>query len=273
MAVSANDRVKASKLRDKKTLKPDEKAWLDRYEQAVTKSVIRHAKTLPDTPSRPKRPAVGGEQLAIAGTSTPSHGLVHETSPEEAPLDPGAYMWTPTVAPPAPDAEPLPPGAPPPPAPGSPIIDEAAPGPPPPGAAPSGPSRGAVQFAGIMCGIASFGLGFLAELAAANELPPELAQFLQSDEAKAEVIKVVAGSAMACAGKWGLTELPFADEAVLAGTLAITVLAGKAVFVRRAAGKGKATPTAKADAAAPEAKPKEAPSSGLPPELGGKWGG
>lgn len=244
MPLSSNDRSKASKLRNAAKLTPSQRAWLQRYDEQATAAKVRKAKAMPSgsdyapTSTRPElhRPAVGqtrpnpGHSLELVPTSTlpPREQLalpaIHETQRIDDNVPAEQFTFTPNVPPAGDDGDAPPtPGAPPPPTPGAPLVDEQA------QAEGQGDPAAALQFAALVTFITQLGLDAAMELLPPVEhLPPMLAPLrvmLASEKLHAKMLDEVAKAAERIAIRRNWQAVPMADEVIVGGSVAGSVLA------------------------------------------------
>jgi hypothetical protein len=265
VAESINDRTKASKLRKLKNPSAEQRAWLARYDERTVATTIRKAKEMPSA----SRYAPTGE-LSTVGTSRTGRAddlplprdpgprapqlalpaVIHETVPLDGAVTWTENTWIPTVPMPAPDApadepsEPPPPGTPPPPAAGSPLVEEAA--------AASTKGQGdpvaAAQFAMLVTWLCGVGIASGLELVPEDApIPPWLRAAIEAEDNHGKVLTQIAEAAHRVAINHNFRQVPMADEAIVGGAVAASVLAFVAVQKRKLSTK--TAPAAKAPAA------------------------
>jgi len=247
------DRRKAAKLRKKKgPLTVEQRAWLSAYDG--TKKSKRGGGGGASTAAPKPTPAVRGPQLEW-GRPAAAPVAVHETVAPGAAVDPATSTWLPTVPEAPADAPPPPPGTPTPETAGTPLVDAA------PTAQPQqGDPHAAKQFAGIVMFVTQIGVANVLDLAQGFAVPPPIAAMV-TNENIAAYIKFVGESAERLAIKYNFRGVPLADEAIVGGTIALSVLAFRANTIRKAK-------LAEAKPAAPET-----PSTPTPPKVDMNAGG
>ncbi len=256
MAASQKERVRATRLREKKSrgkASADELAWLATYD-ATYKSRPSPKPIIEMRP--PVAPSVRGPQLEMQGAHPRSWmPHVHTTKKVEGAVDPKAHTWTPIV-PPAPDgAPPPPPGTQPPPAAGTPLVDGAS-------VAPKGDPKVAEKFATAVCAFTAFGIHCMGLLAQDANLPAELKEAVKGADALKEVLPIVHSAATSVAMKHGFRGVPYQDELILAAALGGSGLASYAAIKRGKVkmpklGGGASKPAAAASSPPPTSRPSE----------------
>lgn len=220
MAVTKNERTKAARLRARKTLKPEHRAWLVDYDKrkGPAKPPVKVARGVGSESTAESSPPGAGSAQPVP---SPAPAAVHTTAPLDGALPPETFQWVPTVPPSPEGAEPPLPGAAPV-AEGAPIVDA------PPMAAPVGDTAAAAQFAALVTFIAGIGIQSALELAADAPLPPAVRALIEGEDAHKQVLEQVHGAAERVAIKWGFTSVPFADEAIVA----VSVVGSVAAYVK-----------------------------------------
>lgn len=235
MAASQKDRVRASKLRKRrsegKALNEADRIWLADYEKQ--NGTGRAAK--PSTPTTPtkKGPVVSGPQLAVPGTEHVNGSHVHETVPETEAFSSTETTWIPTVPPEAEGTAPPPDGAPPPPKAGTPLVGDDT-------ATPTGDPAAAQQFAAFVKFFTMLGMRAGREMLDDLDVPPEVRALLASEDLTGGTLDTVGAAAERVAMKYGFRSVPMADEAIV-----LAALGGSAALVVKNMQRKKLAPSTK----------------------------
>lgn len=261
---SKQDRQRAAKLRKKKgPLTVEQRVWLASYDGTKSKSAAQRRPTTKATsPAKTATPpVVAGEQLAWGPPTPPPQGLgkIQATVPPVGSIDPAAHTWTPTMPEAPADAEPAPAGTPEQPEVGTPLVNDA---PPSSGTPLGGDPHAAEQFAGIVMFITQIGIMNALEISVEMPIPAELRAFATTKNLTA-YIEFVGESAKRVAIKYNFRGIPLADEAIVGGSVALSLLAWRANMKRKQA-IAKATPANQVvDGTTPPPPPTTPPTAGV----------